>query len=341
MSNIIPFEQSNNLPAHFAGAAGCMSLNDQAEEFASVKFPVISIKGARFHVKRDDELTLLLRPKVNATDPDEPASYIEVAILNLQRSKTFYIDGYVEGAAEKPDCDSSDGVTPDSNIATPQCSTCALCPNNAWGSGTNDKGEATKGKACSDVQRIAVAAVSNLDDPMLMRVPPASLKNLAEMSKQLSKKNIPLNGVVTRISFDPTSASPVMVFKAVGYLDAAGWEKSKSMQNDDLVLAIVGKSVRGVDALGAAPSHMVESKPEVKAEAKVVEAAKPAVDPEAAKKKAAADAKAKKLAAAKAALAAAEAEDGEDAATAEPAAQPKATATTSASFDDELNALLA
>lgn len=328
MNQVIPFDSTKNMPAHLmaAGAAG-LSLNDAAEEFASVKFPVISIKGSRFHVSRDGEKTLIMRPKTAATDPDEPATYIDTVILNIQKAKTYYADGYVDGADGKPDCFSNDGITPDSSVEVKQCSTCALCPHNAWGSGTNDKGEATKGKACSDVQRLAV----NINDPMMLRVPPASLKNLAEMSKQLSKKGVPLNGVVTRISFDPAASSPVMVFKPVGYVSADDFAKAQALMNDDLVLAIVGKKNRGLEALGDAPAHIAANTTKPAAESKpVVEPVKPAAPAVDAK----VEAKAKKLAAAKAALAAAEAED------AEPAPQAAATVVSSGNIDDELAALI-
>lgn len=330
MSNIIPFEQIGGLPAHLA-AAGALSLNDAAEEFASVKFPVISVKNSRFHIKRDGEKTMILRPKLNATDPDEAATYIEVAILNLQKSKTYYANGYTDGSEDKPDCFSNDGITPDATVDVKECATCGLCPHNAWGSGKNDKGEATKGKACSDVQRLAVAAVTNLDDPMMLRVPPASLKNLAEMSKQLSKRNIPLNGVVTRVSFDSEATGVVLTFKAVGYLDATAFAKAQKLMNDDTVLAIAGKKNRGLNTLPAAPAHIEAAAVEIK------------VDPEAVKKAAAAKAKAEKIAKAKAELAAAEAEAAAEATTKQPetkAEAPAAKVTTSASFDDELNALL-
>jgi len=328
MSNIIPFEQSANLPAHLM-AAGALALNDAAEEFSSVKFPVISVKNSRFSIKRDGEKTLLMRPKNNPNDPDEAATYIEVAILNLQKSKTYYAEGYTDGAEDKPNCFSNDGITPDSSVEVKECTTCALCPQNAWNSGRNEKGEATKGKACSDVQRLAVAAVTNLDDPMLLRVPPASLKNLAEMSKQLSKRNIPLNGVVTRVSFDSEATGVVLTFKAVGYLDAPGFAKAQKLMNDDLTLAIVGKKNRGLDALPATPAHIAEAAVEKK----------PEVDPDAEKKAAAAKAKADKIAKAKAELAAAEAEAAN--AKPEPVAETASTkVVTSATFDDELNALL-
>lgn len=341
-TNVIAFDSLKSLPAHFAGATGAMSLNDAAEEFASIKFAVISTKGGRFHVKRDGEKELILRPKSHAGDPDEPATYIDAAILNLQKAKTYYKEGYTEGSEAKPTCFSNDGIKPDSSAQDIQCSTCALCPHNAWGSGTNDKGDATKGKACSDVQRLAVATPDNMDDPMMFRVPPASLTNLAEMSKTLSKKNIPLNGVVTRISFD-TDATGVITFKPTGFLDEATFAKAQAKMNDDLVLAIVGKKTRAVAALGAAPAHI--AKPAAGISMEVLQ--------EAAAKKAKADAKAAKIAAAKAALEAAAADDDDDEAAPalvaekpalvaeKPTKKTKAAVTTSSGIDDELARLLA
>lgn len=340
MSNIVPFD-SGNFPSHFADDA--FVLNASAEEFASVKFPVIAAKNGRFFIKRDGENTLILRPKSKDTDPDEPASYIDMTVLNVQKSKTFYASGYTEGSVEKPDCFSNDGVTPDASAEDAQCATCALCPHNAWGSGVDEKGVATKGKACSDVQRLAIAAPSNLDEPFLFRIPPASLKNFAEVSKFLTSKRVPLNGAVIRFSFDAEKTG-VLLFQAIGGLDAETYAAAKSKMNDDLVLAIVGKR-SGAAALA------VPAKPALSV---VKKAAPVTVDPAIAEAKAKADAKAKKLAAAQAALKALEDGDDDEAAVVEvkpevvapvveakAKGKTKATVTTSDSFNDELNNLLA
>lgn len=329
MNQIIPFDQMTNFPVAFDGV-DMFDLNIAAEEFASVKFPVISTKGGRFHIKREGVKTLITREKVRPTDPDEPASYIDMVVLNLQKSKTFYLEGYTEGSEEKPDCTSNDGIHPDPAAKIPQCSSCALCPHNAWGSGVNDKGEATKGKACSDVLRVAVASPANLDDVFMLRVPPASLKNFAEVSKWLSSKRVPVNGAVIRISFD-TDKTGVMSFQAIGGLDAATFAKANALKNADLVLTITGKGTNFSTPAAALPAATLPAKT-----APAAKAAAPVVDPEVAKKKAAAEAKAKKLAAAKAALAAAEAEDAEET----PAPPTEATVATTSDFDAQLNALL-
>lgn len=324
-TNIVPFESLTATPVVY-GENAMFDLNAAAEEFASVKFPVISTKGGRFHIKREGVKTLITREKVRSTDPDEPASYIDMVVLNLQKSKTFYIEGYTEGSEEKPDCTSDDGITPLAGSKAVQCTSCALCPHNAWGSGMNDKGEATKGKACSDVLRLAVASPADLEDSFMLRVPPASLKNFAEVSKFLSSKRIPVNGAVIRISFD-VEKTGVMTFQAIGGLDAATYQKAAALKDTELVLNITGKSTIGV-AHTAAPA----------AQAKI---AAPAVDPEAAKKAAAAKVKADKVAAAKKALEDAEKEDGAAAAPAAQAAPSAAAKTaTSDNFETELAALL-
>lgn len=332
-TNIIPFENLNAFPVQFGDDT--FDLNVAAEEFASVKFPVISTKGGRFHVKREGVTTLITRIKNKPSDPDEPASYIDMVVLNLQKARTFYVEGYTEGSEAKPDCFSNDGVAPDPAAEDPQCQTCALCEHNAWGSGTNDKGEATKGKACADNLRLAVASPSDLDDAFMLRVPPASLKNFAEVSKWLSSKRVPVNGAVIRISFDPTKTG-IMTFAAIGGLDADTYAKANALKNADTVLAITGKSYVGVPSK---PAIEAPKTTKAKAPAKAAKA-----EPTAAEK-VAADKAAKKAAllAQMAAL-----EEGEAAAPAqepEPEVPAKAVdktkVVTSSSLDDELAALLA
>lgn len=338
-TNIVTFENMAAFPVTYDDAS-MFDLNVAAEEFASAKFPVISAKNARFHVKRDGEKTLITRPKAKPTDPDEPASYIDMVVLNLQKSKTFYIEGYTEGSEEKPDCTSSDGILPDAGAKAPQCDNCALCPHNAWGSGKNDKGEATKGKACSDVLRLAVASPAKLDDPFMLRVPPASLKNFAEVSKWLSGKRVPVNGAVIRIAFD-VEKTGVLTFEAIGGLDAETYKQSNAMKNNDLVLTIVGKG--GAAHMASLPTPSAKAAPAAPA----AKATAPVVDAEAEAKAKKAVVKAKKLEAAKAAAAAAAAAlaaaEGDEDEEEEKPVEKKATSTpvaTTDSFDAELNALL-
>lgn len=337
-TNIIAFENLQAFPVQFGDDT--FDLNVAAEEFASAKFPVISIKGGRFHVKREGVTTLVTRLKNKLSDPDEPASYIDMVVLNLQKGKTLYLNGYEEGSEAKPDCFSNDGVNPDANAENPQCSTCALCEHNVWGTGTDATGKATKGKRCKDNLRTAVASPSDLEDPFMIRIPPGSLGNFSEVSRWLSSKRVPVNGAVIRISFDPAKVG-IMTFSAIGGLDADTYAKANGMKNSAIVLSITGKSFNS-----AAASQLAISGP--KTAAKAIAKPAPVVDPEVAAKKAKAAEKAKKIAAAKAALEAASAEDDDDdgeavAPTTGPVKAAKAATkvVTSGSLEDELAALLA
>jgi hypothetical protein len=67
--------------------------------------------------------------------------------------------------------------------------------------------------------RLAVSAVDQLNDPMLLRVPAGSLKFLNEYGKVLAKRGVSPQHVVTRIGFD-TDANFALKFKAERFVSA-------------------------------------------------------------------------------------------------------------------------
>jgi len=232
MSNdLIALKQ--NLPAFLAGAAAA---NSDLTGHAGAGFPAMSIKGKVFTLVRGGERQILMSP----ADPDAPASSIEVIILkaNPKNSKTFYAEAYVDGSDGNPTCYSNDGVKPAPDAAEPQCKTCAACPQNVWGSRTGDNG--SKGKACQDNARVAIAAPDAINDPMLLRVPPASLKPLSEFGAALEKRGVPYNAVITKLGFDHTQATPKLTFKAVNYVTAEQFAAVQEQLAGDVVGQIIG-----------------------------------------------------------------------------------------------------
>lgn len=252
MSNIIAFE-SKALPAYLANV-DVAALNNDLTSHAGSGFPVISIKGKVFTVVRDGERNILTK---DVDGEKIPAPSIDVVMLkaNKNTSKVFYIKGYQEGAENvKPDCFSTDGSKPDASIENPQAKSCATCPHNEWGSKIGDNG-ATKGKACQDAVRMAVATADQLNDPYLIRVPPASIRSLGEYGAMLKKRGVGYNAVVTKIGFDMESPSPKLTFKPVGFLDEAGYLAAQETAQSDVVKNILGQGFT------AAPAPaLVESK---------------------------------------------------------------------------------
>lgn len=283
--NIIPFEGSK-LPAHLA-KVNVSQLNADLTAHASPSgFPVISIKGKVFAVVRDGERKVLPNPK----DPDSPATAIDVVMLKVNKgtSKVFYAKGYQEGAeGAKPDCFSNDGQRPDASIEAPQSRNCSVCKWNQWGSKIGESGG--KGKACQDSVRMAIATPNLLNDPYLLRVPPASIRTLGEYGQMLAKRGVAYNMVVTKIAFDMESPTPKLTFKPVGLLDEDSFEKAQETIESDTVSQILGvqavaPAVTEPEAEEVDVAIEEDEKPQVKAapaeEPKKKPGRKPAAKPE-------------------------------------------------------------
>ena len=233
MSNLIPFD-SAKLPASIAKA-----FSISFDDFSTGQkggFPVISIKGKVFHIKRGDEKTLVTKPDGDG----EPAASLEVIVLKTHPgvAKTYYSKGFSEGSVEKPDCYSNDGTAPAADAQSPQAKKCAACPHNQWGSKITEDGK--KGRSCADVKRLAVAPAGQINDPMLLRVPAASLKTWDQYVDLLKKRGVPPPAVVTKVGFDYTVAHPALTFKPVGFIDEAMAVEVKEVLDTDVVQNIIG-----------------------------------------------------------------------------------------------------
>lgn len=216
MSNIAT-TRGAAVPANIAKMFGLQSVADFAGDLSggvNRGYPVLRIKGKTWKISQGGVEEIIMRP---GTD-DEPASALEVVILKANKniSKVWYANGYAEGSDAKPDCFSNDGIEADASVLNPPVASrkCAVCPNNAWGSKISEQG--SKGKACADSRRIAVANPDDLKNPMLLRVPAASLKPLAQYGDSLANRGVPYFAVITRMGFDPAAAFPSITFRLSG-----------------------------------------------------------------------------------------------------------------------------
>lgn len=161
------------LPTFFS-AEDVKQANEGLTSHASASFPVLSLNGKRFTVIRGDEQQVIMNP----LDPSSTAQYIDVVLIKVPKTtaKAYYTGTYNpdDDSAKTPVCFSSTGIIPDAGCKTPQADCCADCPYNKWGSAVSVDGKATKGKACRDAVRVAIAPLGDINDPMLLRVPPTS-----------------------------------------------------------------------------------------------------------------------------------------------------------------------
>lgn len=263
--DIIPFE-SKNLPAYLANV-DVAKLNEELTSHAGGGFPIISIKGKVFAVVRDGERHILTKE----VDGEKiPAPSIDMVILKANKgtSKVWYAKGYTEGGENvKPDCFSNDGVKPDAAVENPCSTLCSTCKNNQWGSKIGDSG-ATKGKACSDSVRIAVATPDQVNDPYLLRVPPASIRALGEFGASIKKRGVVFPMVVTRIGFDMEAPTPKLTFRAIGLVDDHTFHEVQEMRESDTVANILGQGGAASFTPAEPVAEVVEAAP-AKAAAKV------------------------------------------------------------------------
>jgi hypothetical protein len=184
----------------------------------AISFPILGIKGGKWHYRFRGEEQILLDAQGRF-----PTPAVHVVILKAQKelSRTYYATGYVEGANAPPDCWSSDGVAPDMSVAQPINPVCATCPCDAWGSGATPA--APKAKACQQRRRtVVVPYSSDLTNetgggPILLSVPPGSLTNQVAYGNMLRDNRVHYAGVVTELSFtqDPSIAFPKIEFTYV------------------------------------------------------------------------------------------------------------------------------
>lgn len=233
MGEVTPFKA--NLPAELQGAFDIDALAGDLYEGVSGGFAVVSFRGSKWRIKHGGEERPILKD-------DEPVPSLECVLIKASKSvsKIFYAEGYEEGDDSAPDCWSIDGIRPDSASANIQSETCAACPNNVWGSKISPQGKKTK--KCGDNRRVAVAPLGDITNealggPMLLRVPAASLADLATYGKGMAAKGFPYNAIGTRIGFDLDASYPKLTFRPIRKLnndelaEVAGHFQGESLAN--------------------------------------------------------------------------------------------------------------
>ena len=113
---IVPLT-GGQLPTYLLDQAQRTALAEGNSEFETRStYPVLSIKGKVFTLKKDGESQRLTR----ADDPDEVVQSIQVAVLRANpNARVYYAGAYVEGAegeAASPTCYSNNGQTPAADV---------------------------------------------------------------------------------------------------------------------------------------------------------------------------------------------------------------------------------
>jgi hypothetical protein len=280
MSNISIFQQQNSVATNREVSELSKSLADSGGNGGTTRRITMS-KG-------------VFRRIVNGKEAGKVKDgFLNVIIINAlpKVSRQFYATAFDPDAAPTlPDCWSNLGDVPDPKATNAQSASCATCPQNIDGSGTNGKG-----RACRFNRRIAVVLENDMSgDIYQFNIPAKSLfgKGVGNTHPFESyTKFLPANGesidrIVTQIAFDENETADVLKFTPVRHLtdeEIDVVEAAQSTQESKRVIQLTVAQQDGVAKLPpAAAKQPVEVEEEV--DEPVVKRAKKAEVPAAAPK---------------------------------------------------------
>jgi len=234
MSKDIAVIDPASIPAYAINPDRAKALNAAAMAgLTSGGVASIRIKNGKFRIKEPNVDDVVLKP-----DQLAKGMYLSAIIVGIREpmNKAFFAKPYdpTQDEPSNPDCFSFDGIAPDKTVKNPIAPNCAGCPNNAFNTGKNARGEATKGKACSDAKVMALyVKLPSAEEGVVyqFKVPPASLKNLATYLRELDRHGVAYPHVLTFIGFDDDSEYPVLTFQVGMFIPVEKYGKVEELMN--------------------------------------------------------------------------------------------------------------
>ena len=171
-----------------------------------------SIKN-RLQPPSGDKIRVTQFKKFRLPAGEETEGPVEAIIVDFVSANVFYKDGFDKDNMGPPDCFAIHAepslLVPSENSPDRQAESCAVCPNNQWGSGARGKG-----KACKNTRVLAVMPV-DADagtPPWILTVSPTGIKKFDDYVRTLAGKDIVPLQIVSRIAFDKAVDYPSLVF---------------------------------------------------------------------------------------------------------------------------------
>lgn len=240
-TQLVPFGAAK-AAAKFQQALGAHPQESLADGIGA-SYGVLHYKGKVWSLRYRGKSHVITRP-----DDGSPASTVDLVILNQARSKSkSYYPKWDpnQSEGERPICASLAGVVPDADVAEKQSDTCALCPRNKWYKGPDGRNK----RDCTDYKRLAVfldPAITArilgapLNEPIFLRVPPASLDPLGTFGERMQAQSYPYCSFITRVGFEPTSEYPKFTYSEIRLLTDAEADAVLALREDPQTLRIIG-----------------------------------------------------------------------------------------------------
>ena len=145
---------------------------------------------------------------------------VEMIVLHSVFENQMYANKYDANNPQPPICyalgETDDELAPHADSAKPQATSCAVCPNNDWGS---DPGGG-RGKACKNTRRLGIIAAPDAKDAVnvakaevaMAKLPVTSVKNWATYANQVvNALHLPPLAVITEMELSPDPKTQIQV----------------------------------------------------------------------------------------------------------------------------------
>lgn len=162
------------------------SVCEDAELYDLAEFEDIAPEFPRVKIPSGGQLSFEVPNPERPDDPDPCKALVGVIVMQ-HTANSYWAESDTNGTP--PDCSSDDGVT---GYGTPG-GKCASCPLNEFGSG-----EGGAGKACKNMKNLYLLRDGDIM-PLLLSLPPTSLKAFRQYANNLRFTGRGLSAVVTRI----------------------------------------------------------------------------------------------------------------------------------------------
>lgn len=174
----------------------------------------ISIHGSRY--------------SVNGELIGDKGTEFESIIVREIPVNIYYEKAYDSNETVSPECWSLGGSKPDESSNQKQSPSCVSCKKNKFGTQIGQKGEKRKGKACHNTRRLVLRVVG-VDMPVMMSVPPTSIKTFNHYLRLLTSSNppVPVFAVKTIFEFDSTVEYPKLIMRQGKLLSPQEYQEIK------------------------------------------------------------------------------------------------------------------
>jgi hypothetical protein len=223
MTELVKFDKTSKLPTEYVDR-----FKEEAKENLEGVQP--RLPKVQMPTGRGKEFSI----ESFTADPEETKE-LKGIIIYQSAANAYWASAYEGGTAVVPDCASHDGVKPSEQYDEVQSPDCATCQHNRFGSARDPEGNKLPGKACRNVKRVALVRLDDPTIPVLLIIPPSSIKAFDDFMVVLAKAERPYYSVVTTVTVSTEQNRSGIDFPHLN-LDIAGYINDK--ENLDKVITM-------------------------------------------------------------------------------------------------------